>query len=248
MTFEKRVYEKEFNLNDTDDSIIDYIREHKANIHDISIHKIAEALFISPNAIMRTAKKLGYSGFAELKFSLQKENSPNQIETVEHRVLEKIPSNIIKTLDVIDEEAIGRMVAKMHTVDRILFAGVGDSVPFCEIFYKYLKVVGKKTEFYHQAHDLEYTAKQYTKNDLIFFISASGQTPRIVDMAKKAKSAHIPCFCITHFGENPLSQLCAEQVCFWGENRVIDNYDITDKSGLILLIRMMAEKYWQIIQ
>lgn len=76
MDFEKRVYEKEFNLNDTDDSIIEYIKSRRADIQNLSIQNIAKELFISPNAIMRTAKKLGYSGFSELKFSLQKENNP----------------------------------------------------------------------------------------------------------------------------------------------------------------------------
>lgn len=244
MTFESRVYEKEFNLNDTDDSIIDYIRENKQSIQDLSIHKIAQLLFISPNAIMRTAKKLGYSGFAELKFSLQKENTPFSIETVEKRVLDKIPGNIAKTLDVIDEDCLQEMVKQMHSCNKILFAGVGDSVPFCEIFYKYLRVVGKKVEFFPHIHDLEYVARDYTNKDLIFFISASGQTPRIVDMAKKAKKSNIPCFCITHFGENPLSKASSKQICFWGEQRIIDNYDITDKSGLVLLIRRMAEEFW----
>lgn len=245
MTFEKRVYEKEFSLNDTDDSIIDYIRVHKSSIQDLSIHQIAKELFLSPNSIMRMAKKLGYSGFAELKFSLQKESVPNQLETVERRVLDKVPENITKTLDVIDDAALDELVAAMHKSGRILFAGVGDSTSMCEIIYKYLRVVDKTVEYYSQVHDLEYAMRQYKEEDLIFFISTSGQTPRILSMAKQAKDAKIPCVCLTHFGENPLSKLCKIQLCFWGEARRIDGYDVTDKSGLMLLIRMIAEKYWQ---
>lgn len=244
MKFEKRVYEKEFSLNDTDDSIIDYIRENKANLQGLSIHQIAKDLFLSPNSIMRMAKKLGYSGFAELKFSLLKEIQPNQMETVEHRVLEKVPENITKTLDVIDEAILEEMVATMHNAQRILFVSVGDTCSMSEILYKYLRVVGKPVEYYSQIHDLEYAMKQYKKSDLIFFISTSGQTPRILSMAKQAKESKIPRVCLTHFGENALSKLCDMQLCFWGEARRIDGYDVTDKSGLMLLMRLIAEKYW----
>ncbi len=245
MTFEKRVYEKEFHLNDTDDSIVDYIRQHKQEIQHSSIHRMAKDLFISPNSIMRLAKKLGYSGYAELKFSIQKEQTPKQMETVDHVILSKIPENITKTLDVIEDEAMLNLITSMHNAEKILFASVGDSTPLCEILYKYLRVVGKQVEFHPQIHDLEYSMKQYHKNDLIFFVSASGQTTRIVNMAKTAKEQGVPCVCVTHFGENPLSKLCQTQLCFWGETRLIDGYDVTDKSGLVLLLRMIAEEYWK---
>lgn len=245
MSFEKRVYDKEFNLNDTDDSIIDYIRLHKQEIQDYSIQKVAKDLFISPNSIMRMAKKLGYSGFAELKFSLQKEESPQQLETVENQFLARIPDNICKTVDVMDEKVTRDIVDKMHQANRILFAGMGDNIPFCEIIYRYLRVVGKKVECFTQIHDLEFAMKDYGADDLVCFISASGKTQRLVDMAKKAKTDQVPRVCITHFGENPLSKECDTQICFWGEVRQIDGYDVTDKSGLMLLLRLLAEKFWE---
>ncbi len=73
MNFEQRFYEKEFKLNDTDSSIVEYILEHRSEIDKLAIQKIASDLFISPNAVMRLSKKLGYSGFSELKFALHNE-------------------------------------------------------------------------------------------------------------------------------------------------------------------------------
>lgn len=70
MNFEERVYEHEWQLNETDDDIIDYIQKHKSDIMKLSIQKIAADLYIAPNAVMRLSKKLEYSGFSELKFSL----------------------------------------------------------------------------------------------------------------------------------------------------------------------------------
>ena len=61
MKFEERVLKYEFELNDTDDEIIEYIRKNRNNISKISIQKIASDLYTVPNSIMRLSKKLGYT-------------------------------------------------------------------------------------------------------------------------------------------------------------------------------------------
>ena len=63
MKFEDRVLKYEFQLNDTDDEIIDYIRKNKQQINKLSIQKIASDLYTVPNSVVRLAKKLGYTVF-----------------------------------------------------------------------------------------------------------------------------------------------------------------------------------------
>ncbi|MFI3141485.1 MAG: MurR/RpiR family transcriptional regulator [Clostridia bacterium] len=245
MDFEKRVYEKEFKLNDTDDSIIEYIRENRENISKVSIQKIATDLFISPNAIMRLARKIGYSGFSELKYALQSENSPSDYKTVASRIFDKIPQNVARTLDVSDEAVSSDMVKLMDNANRILFVGVGDSVYFCEMFGRYLRCLDKKVEYFHQIHDSEYIAQQYTEGDLIVVISASGKTERLVTLARKAQKRGVKTVCMTHYGANPLSKVCDMQVCFWGEKRIVNNYNVTDYIGLMMCIRSICEQFWK---
>ncbi len=233
MDFEKRIYQQEFHLNDTDDSIIEYIQKNQDNIQNISIQNIAKDLFISPNAIMRMAKKLGYSGFSELKFSLHQENNPTQLDTIEKKVLDKIPQNIIKSLDVIDDVVLKQLIDAMVEANKILFAGIGDSVYFCEMFGRNLRCVDKTVEYFHQIHDIEYMVNFYQEGDLIIIISASGNIERLVRLAKKAKINRSTVFCITHYGQNLLSEVCDGQLYFWGEKRVLKGYNVTDRSGLI---------------
>ncbi len=245
MTFEQRIYEKEFYLNDTDDSIIEYIKSNRNDINNISINKIAGELYISPNSIMRLAKKIGYSGFSELKYSLQNENSPESYKTITSQVFDKVPKNVMKTLDVSDEKYIQKMVNQMKRANKILFVGVGDSVYFCEMFGRYLRCFDKNVEYFSQIHDAEYMAKKYKEGDMVVVVSASGRTERLVELAKKTKAQNATVYCMTHFGENPLSQICDEQVPFWGEKRIVNNYNVTDYLGLMLLIRIICEAFWK---
>ncbi len=245
MTFEKRVYVHEFKLNDTDDSVIEFIKLNRSNIHNLSIHNIADALYISPNAIMRTAKKLGYSGFSELKFSLQKDVNLNDTKTVENNILEKLPRNIIKTLDVIDDQSLDNLINVMINANKILFVGMGESVFFCELFAKYFRCLDRTVESYAQIHDLEYAANHCKKGDLILILSSSGSTPRLINIAKKAKEREIDVYCITHFGKNSISEICDGQVCYWGEKRIVNGYNVADRSGLMMLIRIISEDCWK---
>lgn len=244
LNFEKRVYEQEFNLNDTDDTIIEYIRTNKKDIPKLSIQNIAKDLFISPNAIMRTAKKLGYSGFSELKFSLQKEQDPYQLDTVEKRVLDKLPQNIMKSFDVIDEIALNSLLKAIKVSEKILFVGIGDSTYFCELFGRHLRCANKNVEYFQQIHDIEYAAKSYTSDDLVIVISASGSIDRLINIAKNLKSKGVSVYCITHFGSNELSKVCDVQLCFWGERHIVQGYNVTDRSGLMMLIHLICKEYW----
>lgn len=245
MDFQKRIYQQEFYLNDTDDSIIEHIQKNRENIQAISIQNIAKSLFISPNAIMRTAKKLGYTGFSELKFSIQTENENLKIRGDNDYIVDKIPSNILKTIEIIDYESINNLVNHMLSSNKILFAGVGDSLYFCELFAKNLRCIDKKFEYFQQIHDIEYTASQYQEGDLIVVISASGNIDRLVNLAKKTKSNKCLVFCLTRFGENPLSKECDNQICFWSEDCVVHGYKAIDRSGLMMLVRLICEEFWK---
>ncbi len=245
MTFEERVYDQEFKLNDTDDSVVEYIRANRKDLHSLSIQNIARALYIAPNAIMRLAKKLGYSGFSELKFSLQQEDNPADLQTVEKRVLDKIPQNIVKTLDVIDEDEMAQFVAAMLAAPKIVFAGVGESVYFCELFGKYLRCLDRKVEYHVHIHDMEYAVAHCTAGDLLLIISASGNNARLKALADVAKQNGVVTACMTHYGKNNLSDICDEHLYFWGEKRVAGGYNVTDRSGLMMLIRIVCEAYWE---
>ncbi len=247
MKFNERIYDLEFRLNDTDDLIIEYIQKHRDEIGSISIRMIADELFMSPNSIMRTCKKLGYSGFSELKFSIQNEDNPREMKSAGGIVLDKMPQNIIKTIDVLDEDVLRSIIDTMVSAKKILITGIGDSVYFCELLGRYLRCLDKRVDYFAQIHDMEYTAKFYGEEDLVFVISASGNVQRLVKLVEniKKRESKTPVYCITHYGENAQSKVCDKQLCFWGERKVIDGYNVTDRAGLAMLIRILCEEYYK---
>lgn len=245
MSFEKRVYEQEFRLNDTDDSVIDYIQKHRNKIQEITIHQIAEELYISPNAIMRTTKKLGYTGFSQLKFSLQQEENQPKNRVPTNTAFNELPISIERTLEVFDEATTQILISKILMANRILIIGLGSSTYYCELFRDYFRCIDRPIEYYEHMHDVEYAARSMKKGDLMIFISASGHASRLETIAKEAKKQNVDTFCISHYGSNPLNVLCDNHLYFWGERRMVNGYNVTDRIGLLLIIRKVAEEFWK---
>lgn len=240
MNFEDRVLKYEFQLNDTDDEIIDYIRRHRNNIQNISIQKIANDLYTVPNSIMRLAKKLGYSGFSQLKILIQEEY---QHQDQLHQL--KIPSNVIKTMELINYDILYDVTKKLIVAKKIHFIGVGDSLSFCEMMVRNMRCIEKRAECYQNYHDIDFEVKHCDKNDLIFIISASGENKRLIELAKDAKLREVTTISVTHFNKNPLSQIVDIPLYFYGEPRKVNGYNVDDRTGLMILLRELSEVFWR---
>lgn len=244
MTFEERVRAVEDSLNETDDALLLYIRENRQEILSLTIQKIASKLFIAPNSIMRFAKKLGYSGFAELKFSIQSELHPREA-TPGRQLMDMLPNNVVKTLDIIEPGQLEKAAEMIHQARCCILAGVGDSNPYCELLGKNLRCVDCNVQYYTQIHDMIYAVEHAGEQDALVVISARGENPRLVELTRNAKSRGLRTISITHMKPNPLAAAAHCNLYFWGENRTVQGYNVTDRIGLMLVIRLLSEIYWK---
>lgn len=241
MNFEERVLFHEFQLNDSDDMIIEYIRKHKDELNHITIKQIASDNFTVPNTVMRLCKKLGYKGFAELKVLLAEENKKENQEII----YDRIPKSIAKTLDLIDYDQLLLVADKIKNAKTCHFIGVGDSRTSCDMMVKNLMCQDKSSVSYGDYHDIDYRVKRCHKKDILFFISVSGENSRLLEVAKEAKERGILIISMTHFCENSLSKLADISLFFWGEERKVNGYNVTDRLGLELLLRQLSEVFWR---
>lgn len=244
MTFDERIEEIEMYLNDTEDDIVEYIKKHREHLHEMSIQKIANELFIAPNSIMRLSKKLGYSGFAELKFAVRNELNP-QNKTLSRQLMELLPSNIVKTLDIIDDVQLERVASIMRKARCCIFAGVGDSTYFCELLGKNMRCIDYNVQYYQQIHDMIYSVEHGNKDDVLIIISARGQNERLIQLARRGKKKGMQVISITHMSENLLAKVADYKLYFWGENREVQGYNVTDRTGLMVLVRLLSEAFWK---
>lgn len=243
MSFEESVFAHEFKLNDTDDSIIEYIKKHRYKLSGVSIHKMASELFVSPNAIMRTAKKLGYSGFSELKFALQSEYSSEKSQSPYENIIEKIPLNILKTLDVLDENLLDKLVQELLFANKILIVGDDEFSFYCKKLCKGIRTVNKKVDYFSQNERVSYAVRNSSAEDLII-ICDCGKNHKAIDIANYAKGKKIPIFCITDTGDDELNKICEHHLFYFAERKIINKTEMIDRIGLMIIIKKICDRYW----
>lgn len=240
MLFEDRVYKYEYKLNDTDDQIVEYILKNKEESVTLSIQYLAMKLYTVPNTITRLSKKLGYDGYSQMKISL-KEEIQQEAEPSE----DSLTFNINKTIDLIDQDKLALITKMIQEVRRVLFFAVGDTAPFCEMMVKNLKVVGKHAEYYYHRHEMLHEVKHLETIDVLFLISLSGETPQVLDIAELAKQRGVRLISLTHFNQNSLQQMADVNLFCYSPDKKFNEYNITDKTPVMLVLQALAEFYWE---
>lgn len=70
MDLEAAVMKNKEAFNETDKAIVSYLLQYPEAASKLSLMELAQKLYVSKSAIFRLSKKLGLSGFSELKFEL----------------------------------------------------------------------------------------------------------------------------------------------------------------------------------
>ncbi|MGL4337712.1 MAG: MurR/RpiR family transcriptional regulator [Turicibacter sp.] len=249
VNFDERVLLQELYLSDTEDLVINYIRLNKEKVVSQSIQKTAQELYTVPNTIVRLAKKLGYVSYSEMKFELKQELNAmfNQEKKSQLKSLPQlqVPESISKTLQLFDKNHMSKVAKILIESKEILFLGIGDTTPFCEMFVKNLQCYGISAHYFHHRHDMMYHVQQVTSKHVCLAISVSGETKDVCEAIKLAKDKGATTITLTHFYKNSLADLGDVNLYFWAQYEEMNGYNITDRLGLLLLIRLMSEQIWE---
>lgn len=240
MLFEDRVQKFEYKLNDTDDQIVEFIIKNKKEVVNLSIQSLAANLFTVPNTITRLSRKLAYDGYSHLKNSLKEEINEEKEEEAD-----SLHFNLHQTFSLIDMDKIQMVCKMLQHAKKVLFYGVGDTGLFCEMLVKNLKIVGKQSDFYMHRHEIIHNARQLDEEDVLFLLSLSGETPQVLEIAQLAKEQGIKIISLTHFNRNSLQQLADINLYCYAPKKMLNGFNITDKTPLMVVVQTLSEYYWE---
>ena len=240
MDIRDRAHKYEYKLNDTDDQIIDYLVKNMEFVITVSIQALAKELYTVPNTITRLSKKLGYDGFSHLKNSLKEELRTDRTQG------DSVQNNISRTLKLVDNEIIEKIVQRLCHSQRIYIYGVGDTLPFCEILSTHIKIGGMSTEHFLHRHDAIYAINHAKPQDLVILISVSGETKGILEVMKLAKEKGVSVVSITHFSKNSLERQANYRLFFYSPKKKLENYNVSDKTPIMLIIQLLSNALWEL--
>lgn len=108
-----------------------------------------------------------------------------------------------------------------------------------------MRCIDYNVQYYQQIHDMIYSVEHGNKDDALIIISARGQNERMIQLARRGKEKGMQVISITHMSENPLAKVADYNLYFWGENREVQGYNVTNRTGLMVLVRLLSEALWK---
>jgi DNA-binding MurR/RpiR family transcriptional regulator len=239
MRFEERIHKYEYKLNDTDDQVVEYILKNKQVFVTNSIQNIATTLYTVPNTITRLSKKLGYTGFSHLKNSIK-----DELDSTDGEKKDSSYYFIQKTFELFDMDQIETTAKILQDAKHVLFYAVGDTADFCRMMVRNLRVVGKHSEYSIHRHEMLHMIEEMNKQDVLFLISLSGETPQVLEMAEKAEQRNIPIISLTHFSRNSLQKLASINLYCYAPKKEKNGYNITDRTPAMIVLQTLSQIYW----
>lgn len=194
--------------------IADWLFENPDAILSLSIVELAEKCKCSEATIVRFSKRLGLSGYQELKISLASESGTSTVNTSinendsAYDMFQKVCNDIYCSLELTKKSLKGESIAlaaeKICSANKIVIFGLGNSASVAtDASHKFLRA-GLNAVAYSDNHMQVIAGSHLGENDVAIAISHSGSSKDIVEALKIAKEHGATTIAITNRGKSPI--------------------------------------------
>jgi DNA-binding MurR/RpiR family transcriptional regulator len=200
--------------------IATYIAEHADEVIRMSITEVAEQTGASEGSIVGLCRRLGASGFQELKILLSRDlvepmrmihedlrPSDTVTDVAEHVFAAHIAS-LRETQKLLDRKTLGRAVEIVRAAKRVEVYGIGSAAPIAQDLGYRLLQLGYDAKPVTDSHIQAVSAAMADSGTAVVTVSHSGSTQETVLATELAKKAGARTIGITRMGKSPLARHC----------------------------------------
>lgn len=209
-------------LTELEYSILEFILEDVSYAQTLGVRGIASENFTSTGTIIRLSKKLGFKGFTEMMYGLNR-MTQTSADITDYETQYQPMVSLLNKNDQTSLLEISKIMKNLE--DTIFINATGFSGIIGEYFYKKLLVKGNNVVVMHSGDSIGVFDERLKRIRCYLAISKSGETPDILEKAKKAKDAGIKIIAFTASHSNSLSILSDYSVVI-GIDDVLDDRNI----------------------
>ncbi len=203
-------------LKSAEKKAADFVLSQSDFFVNATITEAAEQAECSEATFVRLAKRLGYSGYPEMKaaFSeemyLDKTTPYNDIGAQDEplEVMAKVFKSSIQaltdTLQIIDKEEYTKALKTIDEARKILFCGVGDAFAVIRSGYQKFLRMGMDVQASADMDIQLICLANMSAGDVMIVVSHSGRTKNILEVVKYARNKGIIIIAITNYAVSPL--------------------------------------------
>lgn len=169
-------------------------------IYNSNINELSKFFYVSNSTITRFAKKLGFDGFNELKFTI------NNLDESPTYLTQKIYTNIINDIKEFSEEQIN-FIHNLDNFKRIIIIGIGSSgLVANETMYKFGELGLKNLDIAKEPYSINLLSNSLNTDDLLVVLSLSGENRNILEGMNLAKKRNATILSITEDENSTLAK------------------------------------------
>lgn len=170
-----------------------YVQEHASDIVDTSIVELSERANVSTATIVRTMKKMGYSGYTPFRQeAIRKLTDKAQdfkiLKETNHEIRAAILKNQYEVDNTISNLNIGVMedaIQKVNNAKHVYIFARGLSNLIGEDILLKFELLGKDVQLHDDPNIIKTLSKQINGSDtVVLFLTLNGNTPELVKAAQ----------------------------------------------------------------
>ncbi|GEN86111.1 MurR/RpiR family transcriptional regulator [Oceanobacillus sp. FSL W8-0428] len=194
-------------LSENDKFILNYILQNKEICQYMNVSELAQRSTSSPASIVRLSKKLGYSGFSELKYQLKSEiDEESQINFDTSTYLDELQNDINITVKLFKQTDLSEQFALIHKSNNVYAYATGTAQKnMLNELNRYMLSINKNLIIIPSYSELEMVSSLSSDVDLLIIVSLSGDTNDLEHPLRMLKMKNIPILSITDIKNNKLA-------------------------------------------
>lgn len=248
--FLKKISNNRNKLSNLEREVLDFIIEKPEKIESLTSEELSNKIFVSTATISRTCKKLGFSGFQELKYLLiqyrsefrQQNEAPKNYSSLDYYV-NSFSTEIENNLSEIASQISGELVELITKSNHIEFFGVGSSLPVCLEGARKMTFAGRLATARSDWDELRTVAGCLTENDLAIIISLSGETLHIIEYANILSENNVPILSIIGTESSLLEKMSTYTLKRELSTLYFDDVDMSSRYILNMIVDLLVIKY-----
>lgn len=241
MNFFDSISQPDLKLNATEHKILEYLLQNMEHIEGMKIAEVSNALYIAPNSVIRLCKKLGYSGFSQMKFDMAK--AQDKKSTADYRQWMGSLDLISHTLKINSQETIQAVVDLIFEAEYVVFFGLGLSRLPAEDLAKKLRYLNKIVFVPDDRDNCLQYANNLKQGQAAFFFSCSGNTDIIVKLVHIVKTKNIPIISLTGISQNTLTNFSSHKLYAYVNHVDYRGIDLSSRTSFYFITDLIFNEY-----
>ena len=233
-------------LSKTEKKVADYFIEQKGEIIYKTLLEIAKAINVGEATIIRFVKRIGFSGFQELKLEIAKEAKPENEENYENYI-DRIAANMLETITntktVLTQENLDIAIDLIMKSDKLYFYGVGTSGLTANEAQNRFMRMGKIGNAITDNHFQMMYSATCSKNDLVIVFSLSGSTKDIIESVRLAKRENAKIIAVTSYVLSPLSEMADCTLLTTVKENPLDGGSLSGRISQLYMLDLLCTGY-----